>query len=182
MDAERNTQRSRSAVRPQLEWRATPVSARGPLSLSLSLPLSLAPSLSLCRLSLCVQLDMQEPLNLPPLNPASSSRIQASSAQPCVVISGNSFRMLPVHCIHSFLSLSLPLFFCVRHSTPTSPHNYMSSSLLFVPLTRFIFSHTCCKHFSLSDALSTQMCCFAEQTFSTLFDPSIYLFFGLSVR
>lgn len=48
IDIEGNIQRSRSAVRPQLEWRATPVSAWGPLSLSLfSLPVVFL-SLSFC--------------------------------------------------------------------------------------------------------------------------------------
>lgn len=128
-DIERNIPRSRSAVRPQLESRATPVGTRGPLSVVF------------LSLSLSVQLDMQEPLNppSPPPPPASTSRIQASSAQPCVAISGNSFRMLPVHCVHSSSLSSLSICHTKPPSNPAYTCLYYLShkpslfSLLFFP-------------------------------------------------
>lgn len=118
IDIERNIKRSRSAVRPQLEWRPTPVGARGPLSLSRRLSVSLFLSSWTCR-------------SLSTLHSASTSQIQASSAQPCVAISGNSFGMLPVHCIHSSLALSL------------HPHNPPSTCLPLYYLSHkpSLFSH-----------------------------------------
>lgn len=75
-------------------------------SLALSFPLSsFCLSLSLLLSSWTCGASLPPSPPLPFTHPA--SRIQASSAQPCVAISGNSFRMLPVHCIHS--SLSFPL-------------------------------------------------------------------------
>lgn len=56
-----------------------------------------------------------------PPHPASTSQIQASSAQPCVAISGNSFRMLPVHWFHSSSS-SLPFSLSVTPSPPLTLH------------------------------------------------------------
>lgn len=99
MYIEKIFQRSRSAVWPQLEWKATPVSAWGPL------PLFFCPA------------GRAEPLNSP-THPASTSQIQASSAQPCVAIPGNLFRMLPVLCIHSSLILYFFFFFSICRPLP----------------------------------------------------------------
>lgn len=101
----RNIPRSRSAVRPQLEWRATPVSTRGPLSVVFL-------SLSFC------------PAGRAGASQPPTSQIQASSARPCVAFSGNSFRMLPVHCVRA----GPP-----QHMSLLSIINYLRIIFIFLP-------------------------------------------------
>lgn len=152
-----NIQRFRSAERPQLEWRATPVRARGPSPL---FSLSNSPLLILLSFSFspagCGR--ASQPPSLPPLpppvsppplpskptHPPTHSRIQASSAQPCVVISGNSFRMLPVHCVHSFLSLSLSILYLSLH--PVHPHHRLCVSS-FTIRCKGTMPDLLCRHF-----------------------------------
>lgn len=118
IDAERNIQRSRSAVRPQLEWRATPVGARGPLSL---------PPSSFC-LSLSVQLDVQEPLNPPP------SLHLPDPGQFSPAMRGHLWEFIPdASCsLHPLLFLSLSSL-SLSVTPPPQPHIYTSSFLLSVP-------------------------------------------------
>lgn len=117
------------------------------LSWSGGIHLSAPGGLSPLRLFPSVQLDMHKPLNYPPHNPsipASTSQIQASSAQPCVAISGNSFRMHPVHCVH--FSLALPhSSFSMWLSTPTIPHLHVLP-VYTLSLTKL--------HFHMQDFLS----------------------------
>lgn len=108
-------------------------------SLARSLPLSL------CRLSVSLFLSSWTCRSLSTPNPTSSSRIQASSAQPCVVISGNSFRMLPVHCIHSFFYLSLhPHLYVFLFTICPINHLYLLKHML-----KFTFFLLLVKHFNV---------------------------------
>lgn len=118
-DIERNIKRSRSAVRPQLEWRATPVSARGPLPRSLSLPRSVV----FLPLSFCPagRAGASQPPTHPP--PPRSRPVQPSHAWPSLGIHSGCFLFIastPPFLSHS-LSLSLQLL-SICHSTPTMLH------------------------------------------------------------
>lgn len=138
----RNIPRSRSAVRPQLEWRATPVSTRGPLSVVFL-------SLSFC------------PAGRAGASQPPTSLIQASSARPCVAISGNSFRMLPVHCVRSsplYLSQqALPstastcLYF---FSDKPSLNPFLFSYLVHLQMTFFHILYTITSKFVLNYCMS----------------------------
>lgn len=78
-------------------------------------------SLSFSLSSLCLSLFLSSWTcrSLSTLHPASTAQIQASSVQPCVAISGNSFRMLPVHCTHCSLSQSLLYLSLHPHNPPS---------------------------------------------------------------
>lgn len=95
----KNFQRSRSAVWPQLEWKATPVSARGPL------PLCLCPA------------GRAEPLNPPTLTqppPPRSRPVQLSHAWPSLGIYSGCFlfyAFTPLSHSFFFLSICRPLHF-----------------------------------------------------------------------
>lgn len=105
---QRNIQRSRSAVRPQLECRATPVSAQG-----LSLSFSLSP---FC-LSLSVQLDSQPPTQSPPPR---SRPVQPSHAWPSLGIHSGCFLFIASTPLSSFSFRHSSLCYLPHNSSPFS--------------------------------------------------------------
>lgn len=130
-DVGRNIPRSRSAVRPQLERRPTPVSAQGPRSVVfLSLPRPPSPSSWTCR-SLLTLLHQTAP------HPKPQPRlVLPDSGQFCPAMRGHLWEFIP----DASCSLHPPLSVTPR-PPPSHTHTHLQTPLLHVSLC--IFSHTC---------------------------------------